>query len=524
MKSTIAALVVFGVMSAIHADPLWVRSYNGPNSTYDEIHAIGVDDSGNVVVSGFSSLSEYDEEFVTIKYRPDGDTAWLRHFDPGSGLDGATALAVDRSGNVIVTGFLGSSSSEYGDWVTIEYSPSGESLWASVYDQGDEDRPSSIVVDSAGNSYVTGRAGSLNYFDFTVVKYGPAGDQVWVFSYDGSENDGGNAVAVDNRGNTYATGYTNRGGDGPDLMTWKLGVGGESLWANVYDGPAGRADYGSVIAVDPAGNVVVAGSSADTSGLGNYITIKYGPTGETLWTRRYTGPTSMQDNVKGLALDPGGNVYVTGTTSLDGAHFNYATVKYAPDGTERWAVRYTGPRNQDASCGIALDSAGNVYVSGSSVNAEARWDFATVKYDPDGNQRWLERYDRPSTWDEAYVLAVSRQGHVYVAGRTGIENNGIDYQTLCYGAAGAVAEGRSAPCGVCSTTGRTIVRGVLFLPKSTRASSSWLLDASGRKVLELAPGANDVRHLSPGVYLVRTEYSRAQGVRGAKVGRVVIAR
>lgn len=201
MRPCITVLAVVCILSAIRADPLWVRSYNGPNSSYDEVQAIGVDYSGNVIVSGFSGLSGNDEEFVTIKYRPDGDTAWLRHFNPGTGLDGATALAVDRSGDVIVTGYIGDPSSAYGDWVTIKYSSAGESLWASVYDLGDEDRPSPIVVDSAGNSYITGQAGSLNCFDFTVVKYDPNGNEVWVFSYDGGENDFGNAVAVDNHGN-----------------------------------------------------------------------------------------------------------------------------------------------------------------------------------------------------------------------------------------------------------------------------------------------------------------------------------
>ena len=56
-----------------------------------------------------------------------------------------------------------------------------------------------------------------------------------------------------------------------------------------------------------------------------------------------------------------------------------------------------------------------------------------------------------------------------------------------------------------------IVRGILYLPKSASPSSStsWLLDAAGRRVTELHPGANDVRALAPGVYFVRFEPSSA---------------
>ncbi|MBM3321869.1 hypothetical protein FJY69_00070, partial [candidate division WOR-3 bacterium] len=112
-----ACIGCIALSCVLHADPLWVGTYNGPYDDYDEVHAIGADDSGNVIVSGRSGLSEDDDEFVTIKYRPDGSTAWLRSFNPGSGLDGATALAVDRTGNVIATGYVGGPSSQHGDWV-----------------------------------------------------------------------------------------------------------------------------------------------------------------------------------------------------------------------------------------------------------------------------------------------------------------------------------------------------------------------------------------------------------------------
>jgi len=516
-----ACIGCIALSCVLHADPLWSGTYNGPYNSYDEVHAIGTDDSGNVIVSGFSELGQYDAEFVTIKYHPNGDTTWLRHFNPGSGLDGATALAVDRSGNIVVTGYLGGPSSEYGDWVTIKYSAAGESLWAVVYDDGDRDRPSCVVVDSAGNSYVTGRAGWLNDLDYVVVKHDPAGNEVWVFRYNGGDDDLSNAVALDAQGRTYLTGFSRRGGNYGDLMTWKLGVGGESLWANVYDGPAGRHDAGTAIAVDDLGNVVTAGSSNDPSGRDDYITIKYSPAGETLWTRRYDGPDSQGDLVKGLALDATGNVYVTGTSQTNSG-YNYVTIKYAADGGEGWAIRYAGPRGHDDAAGVALDSDANVYVTGSSTNASNSWDVVTIKYDSAGNQRWLERFDMPSTFDEGYVMALSRQGTVYVGGRTDNDTTGIDYLTLAYGAAGAVTERTLSAEVRTPSLGPTLVRGSLLLPSSLLTAHYSLLSPDGRKVLDLRPGANDVRCLSPGVYFV-SERSAVGGQRSA-VHKVVVTR
>jgi hypothetical protein len=80
--------------------------------------------------------------------------------------------------------------------------------------------------------------------------------------------------------------------------------------------------------------------------------------------------------------------------------------------------------------------------------------------------------------------------------------------------------------------GATIVRGVLFLnsdrgPKTGDRPA--LLDISGRRLMELHPGANDVRHLSPGVYFVRGDDSEIQGFEGSSrqpsaVHKMVIAR
>jgi hypothetical protein len=67
----------------------------------------------------------------------------------------------------------------------------------------------------------------------------------------------------------------------------------------------------------------------------------------------------------------------------------------------------------------------------------------------------------------------------------------------------------------------TVVRGVLFLPKSESPSSStsFLMDISGRKVMDLQPGANDVRALAQGVYFVREAQAQAQAVRKVVVTR-----
>ena len=524
MKHVLSLLAAGCLLTVVSADPLWVRTYGNPYGAFDEVHAIGADDSGDVVVSGFSQISSTDQEFVTIKYKPNGDTAWVRHFNPGNGRDGATALAVDRSGNVIVTGYTGDASSSYGPWTTIKDSPAGESLWATTWEYSVYCLATDVVVDSAGNSYVTGRAGSLNYLDFAVVKFDPAGNLVWQCIYDGGNNDYADAVAVDLEGNVYATGSTVVSGNDGLLMTMRISPAGDTLWKNIYPNANNRGDRGMNIAVDNSGSAIVSGDISDSAGHTGYITVKYAPGGDTVWSRRYHGPGNQSDNAMALALDAAGNAYVTGSTWADAHHYDFTTIKYAPDGTERWVVHYPGVSHRAFADAIGLDVNANVYVSGYSYDSTGGSDVVTVKYDSAGTQRWAERYDGGFGEDEASVLAVGPDSSIFVGGRTNSDSGGMDYMTLKYGVAGAVAETPSAEVRT-PNVGPTIVRGVLNLGVDSRQHSAYraeLLDISGKKVLNLHAGPNDASRLAPGVYFVRP----ASGVEreASSVTKVIITK
>lgn len=517
MKLPYLLLAVGCWLSTVSAVPLWVRTYGDPYRAFDEVHAIGADDSGNVIVSGFSEVSSSDAEFVTIKYKPNGDTAWLRRYNPANGQNGATALAIDHAGNVIVTGYQGDPTSAYGEWQTLKYSAAGESLWAATWGYGGYCRASGIVADTAGNTYVTGKAGSLNYLDFAVIKYDPSGNLAWPFIYDGGDNDMANAVAVDLEGNVYATGYTVLSGNYGNLLTMKISPTGESLWKNIYANSHNRGDRGVNIAVDNSGSAVVSGVVSDTSGHTEYITVKYAPSGDTVWTRLYHGPGNQSDNAMALVLDAAGNAYVTGSTWADASHYDFTTIKYAPGGTERWIAHYPGASHRAFADAIGLDVNANLYVTGYSYDSTGGSDVVTVKYDSAGNQRWAERYAGPFGEDEAYMLAVGPDSSVFVGGRTNSDSGGMDYLALKYGAAGAVEE-RSTPDASRSTPNASIVRGVLELALDSRQHTAYraeLLDAAGRRVAELRPGRNDVGRLVPGVYFVK-----GQGPGGAGQGEV----
>jgi hypothetical protein len=157
-----------------NGDIAWVGRYDGAGRA-DVACAIAVDNSGNVYVTGYNFSSYADCNYGTIKYYLDGDTAWVRHYQgPGpwweSSLDMAYAIAVDDSGNVYVTG-----KSYYG-YATIKYYPNGDTAWVRRYDGPGENDALAIAVDGSGNVYVTGGSRTGTSWDYATIKYYPDGD------------------------------------------------------------------------------------------------------------------------------------------------------------------------------------------------------------------------------------------------------------------------------------------------------------------------------------------------------------
>ncbi|MFZ2036322.1 MAG: SBBP repeat-containing protein [Dehalococcoidales bacterium] len=115
--------------------------------------------------------------------------------------------------------------------------------------------------------------------------------------------------------------------------------------------------------------------------------------GNQVWAETYSGPMNAGDISDDIAVDNQGNVFVTGKSLGIDTSYDYATIKYDSDGNQLWAVRYNDSVNGDDESGLlSLDSKGNVYVTGSSTNGSRNSDYATVKYDTNGNQLWLVRY------------------------------------------------------------------------------------------------------------------------------------
>lgn len=410
--------------------PLWTNLYSGSATS------VAVDGKGNVFVTGSSAASGGDTDFTTIAYSAAGAALWTNYYaGRGDAWDSVNAMAVDSSGNVMVTGTSG----------TIAYSVVGLPLWTNRNDVS----ATAMAVDAGGNVFVTGTSTGLAGFgglDYETIAYSAGGLPLWTNLYNGAVNgdDIPTAVAVDGRGAVFVTGYS-AGIQGYDYVTIAYSGGGAPLWTNRYDGPAHGDDRPAALAVDGRGNVVVTGDSPDADDNSDYYTAKYsGSDGSVLWQQRYDGPGRRHDIARAAAVDGSGNVVVTGSSDATNHYSGYYTAKYAAvNGALIWERRYNAFADRNASANaVAVDASGNVIVTGYADGPEFNRDSYTAKYAAaDGTLLWEKHYNGPANLaDSAIAVAVDASGNVVVTGHVdGLVGFGSfierDYYTAKYAAA-----------------------------------------------------------------------------------------
>jgi len=369
---------------------------------------------------GFRLLASYDG---TAELIIDPDLAWSTYLG-GSAWDRGRGIVADSAGNLLVTG-----ETESSGWVTggfdttlggstdafvVKLSPDGAHLWSTYLGGSAGDLGEDIAVDGEGNVLVTGSTGSAGWvtggFDTTLggsgdaflAKLSPDGAHLWSTYLGGSAGDGGRGVAVDGAGNVLVAGLTNSSGwvsggfdtsyngGAHDAFVAKLSPEGAHLWSTYLGGS--WIESGRDIAVDGVGNVVVTGYTNSYGWVsGGYDTTfggdeewssdgfvaKLSAEGAHLWST-YLGGWG-DERGEGIAVDSAGNVLVTGyTMTLDWASGGFDTthngdhdafvVKLSAGGAHVWST-YLGGSERDYGVGIAADGAGNILVTGYTQSA-----------------------------------------------------------------------------------------------------------------------------------------------------------
>lgn len=374
--------------------PVWTNRYNGPGNGNDVALEMVVDSMSNVIVTGRSIGQSGYDDIATVKYSGLGLPLWTNRFDGiVGGVDGANAMAVDQANNVFVVGssYGGSiinNGSGY-DWVILKYSPEGIPLWTNRFDMTPTDSALAVAVDPAtGHVFVTGYSTTPGFYDRCVtIAYENNGLPLWtnVYGWKAKSDDRGRGIAT-YMDKVFVIGHSRDAANFDDIITIAYDSStGSPLWTNRYNGPANGTDYGSRVKIDNTGSPIIAGSSSTGTVGWDFNVMKIIGAGSPIWTARYNGPVNASDHVADMILDPHGNIIVTGDSAnlaVSPFDYDFATIALSSSGVPVWTNRFGGlGAGEDRAEAVAVSAEGSVYVTGYSYNG-TDWDYTTIKYAP----------------------------------------------------------------------------------------------------------------------------------------------
>lgn len=342
--------------------------------------------------------------------------------------DEANGCFQDADGNMYMSGFYFSTDINFGngnslsnngicDGFIVKYNSNGSTQWASKVKGPSEDKATKCTADRFGNVFVTGYYDSpsiqfggnnndniSNYdnnggtFDGFIVKYNSSGAPQWYHTIGEDDDDGGASVATDADGNVYVTGWF-------------------------------RA-----ASVTLSSSVTIYNSS-QTTGPSDMFLVKYGPSGNVLWATAAGGPDD--DKGRGVAVDPDGNVIVTGyfkepSITIDGTTYasnggkDFFVIKYDANGN-MLQHRIFGGTGSEEAFGCSADGLGNFYVCGNYSSSTVTFDNVTMTNPGNGSGAFLLKLDPSLTavWargfasgssDESLGCSSDSYGNVAVTG------------------------------------------------------------------------------------------------------------
>ncbi|APV50812.1 hypothetical protein BWI17_14615 [Betaproteobacteria bacterium GR16-43] len=370
--------------------------------------------NGDVIVAGCTTDGSTPKDALLARLKgASGEVVWSVTRDGGaSGSDGYTAVAVDAAGDIIAAGFsspfAAPNSERYR--VTKYNGATGVEIWSADYAPGGTGTVQAVAIGPTGDAYVTGAQGGA----WRTMRFdGATGAVVWNASLNGSSPGGvfAPAIAVDAAGNAYVTGSTSETGPVFVFRTTKFEAAtGTPLWSHIETGDGGTG-HGREVALDPAGNLFVAGSVAFASTF-EFRILRLDPaTGVAIWTTSISSPSSS-GRLAAMAVSASGDVFIAGI-STDSFSFVRTLRVTGNTGLVVWDVAVS----LADGCGadrIAVDASGDALIAGFNGSGQI---CAVKRRGSDGTSLWrrdsgAESYD----WNAGNTaVALDANGNLFSA-------------------------------------------------------------------------------------------------------------
>lgn len=534
---------------------IWQRSYSYSSSSNDYPTDMRFDNSGNIIVVGNSEISDFNNDIVTLKYDTSGNQIWQRRYgNAGNTDDVSKSMFTDNNGFIYITGV--SSDFTRFNLLTLKYDQNGNSIffYTFVGVPNSNHVGNYITADNSGNAYVAGYVQedpSVYGDDFLTMKFSAGGNLIWGRTYNGIQDstDAAYFVKTDNSGNVYVSGSTYESGFLSNVTSVKYNSNGNLIWDRTYThsissrevyinadfddsnnlylylisfdnnsvfdviikynengdqiyatdiqrqqgatfsyfcdfildingsiylsfpfayfldsfiiqeqiyliklSPQGSVIYNNYLdifershsqvrsmALDNSGNIFIAGTSeSDSSGtFYDTMTLKFDASGNNVWEKYDLGEGSGSDISYAMIKDNDENIYVTGAGSY-GFYTSFITLKYKPDGELLWKKIFkSNITSSDRALDIAQDQNGNVIVTGYTQSSGNNYNILTVKYDSIGVEQWFKEFNGTGNSDDRpSKIITDASGNIYITGSSTGMGTGKDIITLKYDPSG----------------------------------------------------------------------------------------
>ena len=365
----------------------------------------GSADFGGGVMSGVYNV------FVA-KLTPDGNHVWSQSFAGGSDVQESNAVAIDVSGNIILAGryrgtmdFGGGPLPTAGwdyDIFLVKFDTDGNHIWSKAFGSASRDQAWSVAVDASGNVVVSGYfEGTVDFgggvltsagvYDGYAAKFDAAGNHLWSKQFGDADWQENRGIAIDASGNLVITGYFEGAVDfgggvltsagNQDVFVARLDPGGNHIWSRRF------GDYhqqeGVDVALDASGNIALTGKFGSTldfgggpfTGTGNWdvYVVKFDSAGNHIWSSGFGG--SSEERPERIAADASGNVAIAG--AFQGAVdfgggplvcagvYDIFAARFDTSGNHMWSRRF-GSSGGDFGGFVGADPLGHVFVAGTA--------------------------------------------------------------------------------------------------------------------------------------------------------------
>jgi len=375
-------------------DTLWTRSVSGTLFGSDEeANGIVIDNSGNIIVSGYTKNSGTGSDITILKYTATGVLLWTAQYNGTvNESDRSFDITTDAAGNIYVTGKTDINASPIitnDELFTAKYSSNGALLWSSIFNGGTgNQRGRSIAVGASGSIYVCGQSSNTTNEDVIVVKYSSTGTVLWSYTYDADNSEvfEGCALSSDESITALCTSSTDvTTGEGSALNVFQVNANGALAWEQTYVASNNLQSTGEAIELAPNGNFVLVGSIFDYTSPESHdcLTACYSSTGTFIWENIYNSTTQLDDIGDALAIDANNNAMVACHSNvLNANEIKYITTLRSLNSSGQLINSGTIDASDSLSvCNDLLIANNQLIAGGSRWSADGARDIIVAKYD-----------------------------------------------------------------------------------------------------------------------------------------------